>query len=199
MWSAKSSGFSAKAFCVNQDTEIPKVYSFKSRPPPPEATSLLWENKKTTPWRLILPSSACLCCGVLKKLQTPCAQMTKISRGLSRAWVCFPASSSVSWLVPSFPGSLTRCSAVLGARSPLSQPAPDLKRDIGSSSYPRLLNNPRWEGIILFMNGHVCLLECHCDAGYLWHQSALCMSIILHFLHSMECIGRSSDILMKAL
>lgn len=36
-------------------------------------------------------------------------------------------------------------------------------------------------------------------SGHLWHQSALCMSIILHFLHSMECIGRSSDILMKAL
>lgn len=41
------------------------------------------------------PLSVCLGCGVRKKLQTPCAQMTKISEGVSRAWICFAAVSPV--------------------------------------------------------------------------------------------------------
>lgn len=86
------------------------------------------------------PSSVCLGCGVRKKLQTPCAQMTKISEGVSRAWICFAAVSPVVWLLVFFFGSFTPGSAVLGARSPVSQPALVLKRNIGSSYYPRLVN-----------------------------------------------------------
>lgn len=46
MWSCDQPNLqvSAKAFCVNQGTEIQNVYSFKSRPP--QTTSLLWENQK---------------------------------------------------------------------------------------------------------------------------------------------------------
>lgn len=97
------------------------LFSSKPKPKPP-------------PCGFLLPWLSCLRCGVLKKLHTPCAQMTKISRGLSVAWMCFPAHSPVFWLFPSFPGCPALRSAVLGARSPRSRSAPGLKRNIGSSS-----------------------------------------------------------------
>ena len=85
------------------------------------------------PFRAV-PLSVSLSCGVGKKPQTPWAQMTKTSEGESRDWICFPTVSPVVWLFLLFSVAFTLCSAVplLSARSH-TQPALDLKRNIGSS------------------------------------------------------------------
>lgn len=71
-------------------------------------------------------------------------------------------------------------------------PALDLKRNIGSSFYPRLLT-AQWESIILFMNGHVCFLSVTTMHGICCTKALfVCSLIILYFLSSMECAGCSA-------
>lgn len=64
------------------------------------------------------PSSVGLSPAVRKKLQTPCGQMTKFSRGESRAGVCFPvATPVVGSFVPLFScvlSTLRSCTAATG-------------------------------------------------------------------------------------
>lgn len=105
-------------------------------------------KSKPVQWVFLSPWLSCLSrCGVLKKLHTPCAQMTKISKGLSRAWMCLAALRPVFWLLSCLPGSPALRSAVLGARSPRSHSAPGLKRNIGSSSLrPGRLTSPPVRG-----------------------------------------------------
>lgn len=69
------------------------------------------------------PSSVGVSPAVQKNLQTPCGQMTKFSRGESRAGVCFPAASPVvsPFLLPPLALAFSE-----GARS-CTAPAPDLK------------------------------------------------------------------------
>lgn len=137
-----------------------------------------------------VPLSLSLCRGVRKKLQTPCAQMTKLSKGESRDWICFPTVCPVVWPFVLFFGPLTFCSAALGTRSH-SQPALDLKHNIGSSYYPRLVNNPVRK-YYLIMNGHVCLLNVTVTRGICCSKAVfVCSEIILYFPNGMECVDRS--------
>lgn len=57
-------------------------------------------RKKASSYRSS-PLSVCLGFAVQKKLQTPCAQMTKLSKGGSSARICFPVVSPVVWLFAS--------------------------------------------------------------------------------------------------
>lgn len=78
---------------------------------------------KASPFRRS-PSSVGLSPAVEKKLQTPCGQMTKFSRGESRAGVCFPAATPVVCLF-----IWPFLSPPLRARDPAQPPvAPGLKR-----------------------------------------------------------------------
>lgn len=114
-----------------------------------------------------VPSFVCLCCGVWKKLQTPCAQITKVSRGESRAWTCLPEVSPVVvlfalFLVPSLSAQLFP--------SWVQGPAHNLLWTLSVTSdqaiIPGLLTTlPRKYYLI---HEWTCLfIECHHDAWYL--------------------------------
>lgn len=103
-----------------------------------------------------------------------CADDEDLQRGVKRLDLLSYRESRCLTVCSLF-GSLAFCSAVpvLGARSH-SQPALDLKRNIGSSYYPRLVNNPVRKYYLI--HEWTCLfIQCHHDAWYLLHESPLCM------------------------
>ena len=74
-----------------------------------------------------------------------------------------------------FPHFVLSCSPS-GSKLQHTQPALDFKRNIGSSYYPRFVNNPVRKNDLI--HEWTCLfIECHHDAWYLLHQSPLCMFI----------------------
>lgn len=139
----------------------------------------------STPWKQKKASSSIqhstfVCWSLLwrpEKAADPlCTDDKGLQRGVVRLDLLSYGECRCSTVCPLF-GSRTFCSAVppLGARSHL-QPALDLKRNIGSSYYPRLVNNPVRKYYLI--HEWTCLfIECHHDAWYLWLQSPLCMFI----------------------
>lgn len=117
------------------------------------------ENKNTSIFPVHVPVSVCLSCGVWKKLQTPCAQMTEIFKGELREWTCFPAVSPVVGLFVLFLVPLL-CSQLLPFW--VQGPAHNLLWTLSITSDQAIIPGwlrTQWESIIFFMNGHVCLLN----------------------------------------
>lgn len=117
------------------------------------------------------PSSVGVSPAVQKNLQTPCGQMTKFSRGESRAGVCFPAASPVvsPFLLPPLRAGLLWRGKVLHSTSPgLKSVTSDQALTPGWLTTPMRKNYLHHEWTCL-------LLKCHRDAWYLLHQSPLCI------------------------
>lgn len=118
------------------------------------------------------------CVSILWRLEKAadalCTDDKALRRGVQRLDL-LSCGESRCFTVCSLFGSLTSFSAVplLGARSD-TPPALDLKRNIGSTYYPRLVKYPVRKYYLI--HEWTCLfIECHHDAWYLLHQSPLCM------------------------